>query len=65
MRKISHNWNKKNMDRCARTFMDEITWQYDCLANSKDRKEKVYQLIEQYSKIEISVGRGLNYYEKG
>jgi hypothetical protein len=59
MRRIPHGWTKKSMDRCARTFMDQISWHYLCLADKKDRVEKVFALVEQYMSIEDSVARGL------
>ena len=63
MRKIKHNWTKKTMGECAKRFMDDLQHYYFSY-QGKYRNDNIGRLIEQYSKIEHSVTKGLNFYEK-
>ena len=62
MRKVPHGWTKEKMERCAETFMEQIENAYFNYSNKVAMKE-ISKLIEQYSRIRISVARGENFIE--
>lgn len=52
---VKHSWTKTSMPRCRKVFLESMIDAYWNLADEKNKKDKIFKLIEQYQEIERTV----------
>ena len=58
--KMKHNWKPETMDECRKVFMDSLIFYYWNFSDGDFKKTRIYELIDQYSKIKNSVSKNEN-----